>query len=169
MMKRLAALRFASFVWLACANVAVARAAPDLSAQERALIEELRQLTSTLAPRLWPEWPGRLPPILLRARGYDILIDHPRPPGGFAPMRLAGVPWTASVRPTEDAADLQASYPINGVPTALMSTLTPDESPCAWVLKAAHEVFHCYQGVGRIRDPFVGRFSSYNDLTFPFP
>jgi hypothetical protein len=30
-------------------------------------------------------------------------------------------------------------------------------------------VFRCYQGSARIRDPFVGKFSIYDDLSFPFP
>jgi hypothetical protein len=149
--------------------VSVSAPPPKLASQERALIEELHQLTATLAPRLWPQWPGRLPPILLRARGLDILIAHPDPPHEFSPLLQAGLPWPASVRAAAGQPDVQASYPINGVATAVMSPPTPGESPCAWVLKAAHEVFHCYQGIDRIRDPFVGRFSSYNDLTFPFP
>lgn len=53
--------------------------------------------------------------------------------------------------------------------TAIMSVPSQSDDPYLWILKAAHEVFHCYQGSTRIRDPFVGTFARYNDLSFPFP
>jgi hypothetical protein len=146
-----------------------AQAVPDLSLQEQVLLEELQHLTSTLAPRLWADWPHQFPPFLLRTRGHDILIGHPGPPDDFVPFpseRLGRRLW---VRDTSDTTDSQASYPINGVMTAVMSAPTSSDNPYVWVLKAAHEVFHCYQGNARIRDPFVGKFSTYDDLSFPFP
>ncbi len=145
------------------------QAVPDLSLQEEVLLEELQHLTTSLAPTLWADWPSQFPPFLLRTRGRDILIGHPSPPDDFLPLlseRLGRRLW---VRDTNHATNSEASYPINGVKTAVMSTPTSSDNPYVWVLKAAHEVFHCYQGNTRIRDPFVGKFSIYNDLSFPFP
>ena len=64
---------------------------------------------------------------------------------------------------------MQATYPVNGVVTAVMSAPGASDDAASWVLKAAHEVFHCYQGSARIRDPFVGKFAGYDDLSFPYP
>jgi hypothetical protein len=84
----------------------------------------------------------------------------------FLSERTGGRLWA---RGTSDTADLQASYPINGVETAVMSAPASGDNPYVWVLKAAHEVFHCYLGTARILDPYVGKFSNFNDLSFPFP
>lgn len=133
--------------------------------QEQALLVELQHLTSTLAPQLWTDWPRQCPPVLLRTRGHEILIGHPHPPAGFAPV--PGEPGVF-VRVAGDTSDVQAAYPLGGLLTVVMSAPGEDADPALWVLKAAHEAFHCYQGSGRIRDPFVGKLRVYNDLSFPY-
>ena len=134
--------------------------------RNKSSLEEVQHLTATLAPTLWADWPSQFPPFILRTRGHEILIGHPHPPADFiAPTREHGV-WA---RPTNDTTDVQATYPVNGVVTAVMSAPGASDDAASWVLKAAHEVFHCYQGTARIRDPFVGKFGAYNDLSFPYP
>jgi hypothetical protein len=142
------------------------RAEPELSPQERVLVDEVRHLAATLAPTLWADWPSEFPPFVLRTRGHDILIGHPHPPSGFVALPRERSVWA---RATTDASDVQAAYPVNGVATAVMSAPRATDDPAIWVLKAAHEVFHCYQGTARIRNPFVGRFAGYDDLSFPYP
>jgi hypothetical protein len=141
----------------------------DLSIKERSLFEELQNLTIKLAPTLWPDWPKEFPPFLLRTDTQELLVGHPNPSGDFSPFYSQTLGRRLWSRATTDTSDVQASYPISGVKTAIMSTPSQSENPYVWVLKAAHEVFHCYQGSTRIRDPFVGKFVSYHDLSFPFP
>ncbi len=141
-------------------------AAVGLSSQEQALVEEVQHLTATLAPSLWDDWPSQFPPFILRTRGHEFLIGHPHPPGDFIALPREHGVWA---RLTNDTGDAQASYPVNGMATAVLSAPGTSDDPSLWVLKAAHEVFHCYQGTARIRDPFVGKFVTYNDLSFPYP
>ncbi len=165
------AVPYCTVLWVLLSAPAEPRsqAVVDLSPQEGVLLEELQHLTTSLAPRLWADWPVQFPPVMLRTRGQEILIGHPQPPDEFVAFvseRTGGRLWA---RGTSDSTDLQASYPINGMQTAVMSAPASGDNPYVWVLKAAHEVFHCYQGLARIRDPYVGKFSNYNDLSFPFP
>lgn len=142
---------------------------PDLSGKNRVLLEEVQNLTSKLGPTLWPEWKDH-PPFLIKEQGREYLISHPKPPDDFHVFDSQTLHTRIWVRTANDSsANTQASYPINGVMTVIMSSLGPGEDAYVWVLKAAHESFHCYQGSGRIVNPFVGKFAEYNDLTFPFP
>jgi hypothetical protein len=137
----------------------------ELSPQEQVLLEEVRHLTATLAPTLWAEWPSQFPPFMLRTRGHEVLVGHPHPPGDFVALPREHGVWARLAKDT----DVQATYRVNGVLTAVMSAPGASDDPSIWVLKAAHEVFHCYQGGARIRDPFVGKFAVYDDLSFPYP
>ena len=164
------ALCFAVLSFLLSApSEARAQAVVDLSPQGRVLLEELQHLASSLAPTLWADWPSQFPPFMLRTRGQELLIGHPHPPDDYVALRSQHMVGRVWARGTSDTTDLQASYLIDGVKTAVMSAPAPSDNPYIWVLKAAHEVFHCYQGAARIRDAFVGKFSIYNDLSFPFP
>ena len=141
---------------------------PMVSPRDRALLEEVDHLVSKLGPFLWEDWQA-LPPFLIRSGGQEYIIGHPRPPKDFHPSDSEVLHRRVWIRTAKDTSDIQASYPLNGVMTAMMSALAPGENAHIWVLKAAHEVFHCYQGTSPLRSPFVGKFAKYNDLTFPFP
>lgn len=154
---------------LGAPSEARAQAVVDLSPRERVLLEEVQHLTSSLAPTLWADWPSQFPPFMLLTRGQELLIGHPHPPEDFVALRSQHVGGRLWARGTSETTDLQASYLINGVKTAVMSAPAASDNPYVWVLKAAHEVFHCYHGTARMRDPLVGKFSIYDDLSFPFP
>jgi hypothetical protein len=141
---------------------------PDVSPQDRVLLEEVDNLVSKLGPFLWQDWKG-FPPFLIRRGGQEYLIGHPHPPEDFHPSASEILNKRVWVRVAKDTSDIQASYPLNGVMTAMMSAPTPTDNAYVWVLTAAHETFHCYQGQSPGHSPFVGKFAEYNDLTFPFP
>jgi len=140
----------------------------DVSAQDRVLLEEVHNLVSKLGPVLWQDWKD-FPPFLIRRGGQEYLIGHPQPSEDFHPSSSEILHERVWVRVGKDTSDIQASYPLNGVMTAMMSAPTANENEYVWVLKAAHEAFHCYQGRSPVPEPFVGKFAGYNDLTFPFP
>lgn len=141
---------------------------PDVSAQDQVLMEEVHNLVSKLGPILWQHWKD-FPPFLIRRGGQEYLIGHPHPPEDFHPSSSEILHMRVWIRVAKDTSEIQASYPLNGEMTAMMSAPTANENAYVWVLEAAHEAFHCYQGQSPVQTPFVGKFAGYTDLTFPFP
>jgi len=141
---------------------------PNVPPQDHVLLEEVDNLVSKLGPVVWQDWKA-FPPFLIREGGQEYLIGHPHPPEDFHPSDSEVLHKRVWMRVAKDTSDIQASYPLNGVMTAMMSAPTPNDNAFMWVLKAAHEAFHCYQGQGPVHTPFVGKYAEYNDLTFPFP
>ena len=139
----------------------------ELSAQEQVLFQEVQHLTAALAPTLWADWPSEFPPFILRTRGHKIMIGHPHPPADFIPLAREHGVWA---RPNNDTTDVQATYPVNGVVTAVMSAPRRQRRRrAAGCSRPPHGCFTPYQGSARIRDPFVGKFAGYDDLSFPYP
>lgn len=151
-----------------CVSAKAQPSTTDLSPQDQVLLEEVQNIVSKLGPALWPGW-KTFPPFLIREAGREYLIRHPNPPKDFQPFDSAVLHQRVWTRVVKDTSDIQASYPLNGVRTAMMSAPNPDDNAYVWVLKAAHEAFPCYQGESPVPKPFAGKFAHYNDLTFPFP
>lgn len=148
---------------------ATVRQVPDLQHTEVALLREVDHLTAALGARLWPRWRPLTAPFLLRTQSWEYLRRHPAPPTDFRPFYSAALGESLWMRPTPDSAQLHAAFPVGGVMTAVLSTPDSTDHPGHWVLTAAHELVHSYQGTRRLVDSFVGPYRSTNDIRFPFP
>lgn len=140
-----------------------------LSKNDVALIREALHLQSVLGRSIWPNWNSSKTPFLYKTPGYDFLINHPKPPADFKPFN--DKLWGAEimVRANKDTFSYRAAYPIEGIITVVVSAPKKEEDPCSWVLMAAHELFHIYQGFDRsVANPFIGKYSNYHELSFPF-
>lgn len=145
------------------------QAEPDLQLSHVLLLREAIHLRAELGPLVWATWRGRDVPILLRTRQHEHLISHPSPPADFRRFRSNRLGQEIAIRSTTDTSQVQAAYAVGGVQTVVISAPTPDYDPYLWVLKAAHEMFHLFQGLPSLPSPFVGAYAGANELTFPFP
>ena len=159
--------RLSTLLFIAACSVALGQPS-RLSSSEVTLIREALHLQSALGPILWPGWVNPKPPFLLKTCENDFLINHPHPPSDFSGYFDSLWGDTVWVRANRDTSEFQACYPINGSQTVVISAPSDDYNPCLWVLKAAHELFHVYQGLDRVVNPFVGPYAATHELSFPF-
>ena len=144
----------------------------ELSEADLALLKEAYHLQEQLAPHVWSDWNGDSVPLLYKTSDCDYLVNHPAPPPEFIKFQnspLGGDVWTRS---NVDTVGYQATFPINGVFTAVMSSPDDTYSPSLWVLKAMHEFFHIFQhqqNKERLVNPFVGPHADKHELSYPFP
>jgi hypothetical protein len=157
-------------ILIACmAGVTTAAAEPDLTTNEVALLRETLHLCRQLGPAVWSDWTNVVVPICLRTRSTEFLLLHPSPPAEFRSLESKALGEKVWIRPAADQSQLEATYAIGEVQTVVMSFPTADFDPCVWVLKAAHELFHCHQGLARVVNPFIEKYATNNELNFPFP
>ena len=142
---------------------------------DQALIEEVFHLQKTLGSKVWTQWQAEGKPFMLRSNGNHILINHPNPPKEFTQLEISNFKQSILWKPSENEQPIEASYPINGIVTVVMSAPSPEGSKTEWVLKAVHELFHIYQNeqisnaLKKLHDFNSDRFSNTNELDFPYP
>lgn len=148
------------------------RVPPD----DRARAAEAFRLGDLLRERIWPGWGEVQVPLLLVTDSVEYLLGHPRPAGFLAlDDTVAGRAVWARARVLP--ATLLATFPLAGVPTAVVGTAdrTGKRSP-AWVLSVLHEQFHQWQ---YSRPGYYGRVAALGlaggdstgawMLDYPFP
>jgi hypothetical protein len=144
----------------------------SLFSEDVALIKEVFYLHTQLGRRIWPGWIQSKAPFLYKTKNYDFLINHPNPPHDYWKYYDIDLGDTVWVKENIDSTDYQATYPINGIFTAVMTKQDADYDACLWVLKATHELFHVYQhkkNRNRVVNPFVGNHANKHELSYPFP
>jgi hypothetical protein len=160
-------LRLVLVTFLVCA-IGFGQGGARLVQSDVALLREVAHLQSALGPLLWPDWTNQKAPFLYKTRTTDFLFNHPHPPGEFRPTYNPLGQDSIWLRPNTDSLEYQATFPINGIPTVVITSPDTAYDPCLWVLKATHELFHVYQGTNRIVNPFVGPYADKHELSFPF-
>ena len=128
-----------------------------LTNSDVALIREAFHLQSVLGNSIWPGWNSTKAPFPYKTRDWDYLINHPSPPGEFTLNFDKSWGDSLWIRANTDTLDYQATFPISGIPTVVMTSPSKSYDPYLWVLKAVHELFHVHQGLDRIVNPFIWR------------
>ena len=148
--------------------IVFAQQAVGLTNSDVTLIREAFHLQSVLGNSIWPGWNSTKAPFLYKTRDWDYVINHPSPPREFTSTYDKSWGDSLWIRANTDTLDYQATFPISGIPTVVITSPSKSYDPYLWVLKAVHELFHVYQGLDRIVNPFVGPYGSKNELSFPF-
>lgn len=151
-----------------CPTTLFAQQPIGLTRSDVALIREAFHLQSKLGNSIWRGWDSAKAPFLYKTRNWDYLIHHPNPPKEFSSHFDESWGDSIWIRANADTLNYQASFPINSINTVVITAPEKDYDPYLWVLKATHELFHIYQGLERIVNPFVGPYADKHELSFPF-
>lgn len=162
------------------AVVQTAVGAPEGSAlklppRDAVLIAEAYHLWAAVAEGIWPGTSGLQAPFVYVGERQEFAIGFPRALAGFSDTgeKLGGK--SIQVRNRTLAPDLSASFPLDGVPAALMgSPEALKKNLASWVITAGHEMFHVFQAAHGSYEKVAGLQIGPKDdaswqLTFPFP
>ncbi len=127
------------FLFLAAfANIILGQS-PELDKKDIALISEVFHLQEKLGDKVWKNWHPHKTPFLYKKGDFEFLIFHDKPTQDF---KISG---RVFYKNRIDTLDVEATYPINGIMTVVMTAPNIDESISSWILKACHEMFHVFQ------------------------
>ncbi len=170
-------LAFAGLVLVAKGALPVQQGSPpQLSASDVAVVAEAYHLWESLGESLWPGWTKIPMPLLFITEKYEYAVGFPDSITGF--QKLSGVAIsgrTIKVRERVLAPNLSASFDVQGHSAAVLGQPKAlGKSPTAWVLTAAHEMFHVFQASrgsdGKIASLDIGPKEDASwQLNFPFP
>ncbi|MEM1339131.1 MAG: hypothetical protein AAF717_02950 [Bacteroidota bacterium] len=147
----------------------------SISEQDSALLLEAFHLQAQLGPKVWKGWEGVKVPFLYRKDSMEFLLNHPLPSLDFESSEMLFYNQPIYWKRRSDFKKINASYPINGIATVIMSSPGEDEIKIEWVLKACHEMFHVFQEnklTKKLRETHefdTGQYSGTNEISFPYP
>jgi hypothetical protein len=139
-----------------------------LTKKDAAFLKEAINIQSSIGKRIWPDWDASKAPILYKTADTDYLINHPNPPKDFFRFYDAVLKDTVMVRPNKDKYEYKASFPVGGIMSVVVTAPKETDEPCQWILMVCHEMFHVFQGMKRIINPFTGPYMNCHELSFPF-
>jgi hypothetical protein len=119
---------------------------PPLKPAERIRVAEALRLGDVLRERVWPGWGAAVVPLLLVTDSVEYLVGHPGTVPGFDAPSAAIGGREVRARPRRFPPTLLATFPVGGVPTAVVGTAGGTGKRSAeWVLSVLHEQFHQWQ------------------------
>lgn len=119
---------------------------PPLESAERIRIAEALRLGDLLRERVWPGWGSAAVPLLLVTDSVEYLVGHPGTVPGFDATSGTIAGREVRARPRRFPPTLLATFPVGGVPTAVVGTAGgTGKSSAEWVLSVLHEQFHQWQ------------------------
>jgi hypothetical protein len=137
------------------------------------ILQEAVHLQQQLGSKVFPDWQQlRFDqiPLLYKKGKIDYLINHPNPPIEFNKQFNSILNYSLFIKMNvEPQQEVQASFDINGIKTIAITSPSTSNNPCVWALKFVHEMFHLFQGEMRVINPFIGKYASTHELSFPFP
>tara|TARA_R110002051_G_scaffold181774_1_gene251239 strand:+ start:9580 stop:10641 length:1062 start_codon:yes stop_codon:yes gene_type:complete len=146
----------------------------NLEINDITLIKEAFHLQGKLGQLVWIKWKKQKTPFLYKKNGYDFLLFHKKPPKDFNIFKSTFENESVYWRKSKDTLNYRATYPINEIPTVVMSAPSIDENVCEWVLIANHEMFHVFQESQisielKKEQEFNAKSKKiYNELNFPY-
>ncbi len=153
-------------------------AAAELATGDRVLLGESFRLAAELGEAIWPGL-GEAPwEVLLVGSDHEFLVNSPRRPDGFGPLRRDPLLGELLVRARTVSPGLRATYPILGGPPVVVigRPATTELDPTAWIAILLHEHFHQlqmsdpgYYPETEALDLAGGDGSGMWMLDFPFP
>lgn len=145
--------------------------------QQLLVLREAFQLVNTVGNEVWPGWARSPLTVVIIEEEHEYLVNAPgdwRPAGGFELIEQRFIGQPIYRRPRTLPRALRASFPIAGLPAAVVGAWRPsEESPNEWAVTLVHEWFHVLQ-MTRGEDSKVagldlgtGEYSSLQ-LDYPF-
>lgn len=125
-----------------------AHATPTLAQQDRVRLAEAFRLADWIGDRLWAGWSATPFAVLLITPEHEFLLRHPSPGAGWRAIgHDALLETTVFTRPRVFPANLQATFPLDGLSTVVVGQAGQTQSghSTAWVLMLLHEHFHQWQ------------------------
>jgi len=148
----------------------------QLTSNEWIMISEAYNLWKSCGDNIWPGWTNTRPPMVYITEDFEFAIGFDVVLSGFQPYTYkTPVKWKIQTRKRELKPDLNACFPIQGIPAVIMGRWeTISGSPGEWVITAVHEMFHVYQltngGKEKIEELKLGSQTDANWwLNYPFP
>lgn len=121
--------------------------ATDLTGADKTVIREMYHLWHSKANDIWPGAAGVPVPMVYVKASIEYAIGFQLPIKGFTDLSTdSEFRFRVQARPRTFAADISASFPIDGMSAVVIGTPAGlNKSPEAWVLVAEHEMFHVFQ------------------------
>ncbi len=110
-------------------------------------IAESFRLARAVQDGVWPQWSEAPFALLLFTPEQAFLVHHPQPPEDFRPAGYDSLLQSdVHVRDRVLPPNLQATFPLGGVPTVVIGQPEQTEqASTSWVLTVLHEHFHQWQ------------------------
>ncbi len=146
----------------------------NLQESDIVLISEAFHLQKELGHQVWVNWVEQNVPLLYKKGKFKYLFFHTDLPKGYKKLKNDKYKYTIFFKKTKDTLDYSAMFPVNNIPTVVVSSPKKDDNKSEWVLKTAHEMFHIFQSnqitdeLKRKHDFRDGLYKNTNELNFPY-
>lgn len=119
--------------------------APAVPAQQLLLVREAARVIETVGDDLWQDWSRAPKTTLIIESEREFLLSVPRGvsvPGGFEPLGQSFMGRPVYQRPRRLSSTLRTTFPIGGIPTAVVGAWRPEiETPNEWVITLVEQWF----------------------------
>lgn len=166
-------------LFVGSSNPARAAGDPVLPQTDRVRLAEAFRLADWIGDRLWPGWSTTPFAVLLVTQEHEFLVRHPHPGSEWRAIgHDALLGSQVFTRPRVYPVDLQASFPLDELPTVVVGQAeqTSSRHSTAWVTMLLHEHFHQWQSGAPDYFASVGRLGLAGEdktgmwmLNYPFP
>lgn len=146
-MKRTFILILSSIIYICIPDLVQSQTLDKLDKSYQVLISEAFNLSEQLQDSVWAGWSNAPSSLLLVTSDFEYLIDHPSPSDDFRDIGYySQLKNSVYARNRQFSPHLRATFPaVGGIPTIVIGTPNPTESPTEWILTVQHEHFHQWQ------------------------